>query len=103
MGGIGGYRHLSLGSRTGLYSAFAETATVRTSAIPLGKAAPGGGAENSYAHFGTFATERLMQPKGLKLGVGVRANFAIEVDFFVLRGNPFHGYGSLGDLVCEYS
>jgi len=44
-----------------------------------------------------------MQPKGLKLGVGVRANFAIEVDFFVLRGNPFHGYGSLGDLVCEYS
>jgi len=67
----------------------------------LWEAAPGCGAEDSYAHFGTFATERLMRPKGLKLGVGVRANFAIEVDFFVLRGNPFHGRGSLADLKHE--
>ena len=26
----------------------------------------------------------------LELGVGVRADFAVEVDLFVLRGNPFH-------------
>ena len=29
--------------------------------------------------------------KRLQLGVGVRANFAVEVDFFVLRSSPFHG------------
>jgi hypothetical protein len=28
--------------------------------------------------------------EGLKLGVGVRADFAVQVDLFVLRGNPFH-------------
>jgi len=28
--------------------------------------------------------------EGLELGVGVRADFAIQVDLFVLRGNPFH-------------
>jgi len=26
----------------------------------------------------------------LELGVGVRADLAVEVDLFVLRGNPFH-------------
>jgi len=31
----------------------------------------------------------------LKLGVGVRADFAVEVDLFVLRGNPFHEQCSL--------
>jgi len=31
----------------------------------------------------------------LKLGVGVRADFAVEVDLFVLRGNPFHERCSL--------
>ncbi len=31
----------------------------------------------------------------LEFGVCVRANFTIEVDLFVLRGNPFHGGGSL--------
>jgi hypothetical protein len=31
----------------------------------------------------------------LKLGVGVRTNFAVEIDLFVLRGYPFHGGGSL--------
>jgi len=28
--------------------------------------------------------------EGLELGVGVRVDFAVEVDLFVLRGNPFH-------------
>ena len=27
----------------------------------------------------------------LELSVGVRADFAVEVDLFVLRGGPFHG------------
>ena len=31
----------------------------------------------------------------LEFGVGVRADFAVEVDFFVLWGYPFHGRGSL--------
>jgi hypothetical protein len=33
--------------------------------------------------------------EGLKLGVGVRADFAVQVDLFVLRGNPFHERCSL--------
>jgi hypothetical protein len=33
--------------------------------------------------------------EGLKLGVGVRADFAVQVDLFVLRGNPFHERRSL--------
>jgi hypothetical protein len=31
----------------------------------------------------------------LELGVGVRADFAVQVDLFVLRGNPFHERHSL--------
>jgi len=27
----------------------------------------------------------------LQFGVRVRTDFAIQIDFFVLRGNPFHG------------
>jgi len=102
VGRIGGDCNLGLGSRTSLYCAVAQPATVRTSTIPLGKSAPGCGAEDSYAHFGTFTTDRVMRPKRLKFSVGVRANFAIEVDFFVLRGNPFHCRGSLADLKHDY-
>jgi hypothetical protein len=36
--------------------------------------------------------------EGLKLGVGVRADFAVQVDLFVLRGNPFHEQCSLREL-----
>jgi hypothetical protein len=32
---------------------------------------------------------------GLKFGVGVRADFAVQIDLFVLRGDPFHERGSL--------
>jgi hypothetical protein len=28
----------------------------------------------------------------LEFGVGVRADFAVEIDFFVLRCGPFHGW-----------
>jgi hypothetical protein len=31
----------------------------------------------------------------LEFGVGVRADFAVQVDLFVLRRNPFHERGSL--------
>jgi len=34
----------------------------------------------------------------LKLGVGVRADFAVQVDLFVLRGNPFHERSSFREL-----
>jgi hypothetical protein len=33
----------------------------------------------------------------LEFGVSVRADFAVQVDFFVLRGNPIHGLALLGD------
>jgi hypothetical protein len=86
---------LSLGARTRFYVPVAQGAAVWTSAIPLGEAAPGCGAEDSYAHSGTFTKGPLSGGQDrLELGVGVRANFAIEVDFFVLRRNPFHGEGS---------
>src|SRR5580765_3335186 len=31
----------------------------------------------------------------LKFGVGVRADFAVQIDLFVLRGDPFHERSSL--------
>jgi hypothetical protein len=31
----------------------------------------------------------------LQLSVGVRTDFAVQVDLFVLRCGPFHGNGSL--------
>src|SRR5882762_10000453 len=34
----------------------------------------------------------------LEFGVGVRADFAVQVDFFVLRSGPFHELGSLGKI-----
>jgi hypothetical protein len=37
-------------------------------------------------------------PGRLKLGVGVRADFAVQIDLFVLRGNPFHERGSFREF-----
>jgi hypothetical protein len=34
----------------------------------------------------------------LEFSVGVRADFAVQIDFFVLRRGPFHGYDSLFPL-----
>jgi hypothetical protein len=34
---------------------------------------------------GNFRSERL------ELGVGVRTDFAVQINLFVLRGYPFHG------------
>jgi hypothetical protein len=81
----------------------------------LGKTAPGSGAEDLNAHDDTRtgainkANIKCNKPAsesgrykgwldGLKLGVGVRADFAVQVDLFVLRGNPFHERCSLREL-----
>ena len=100
---------------------FAETATIGTRAVPLGKTTPGSGAEDLNAHGRRAATNwhrlvltlnmrrntKATAPKngrymdvleGLKLGVGVRADFAVQVDLFVLRGNPFHEQCSLSEV-----
>jgi hypothetical protein len=37
----------------------------------------------------------------LEFGVGVRADFAVQLDLFVLRGYPFHERGSLGEFNDE--
>jgi hypothetical protein len=34
----------------------------------------------------------------LEFGVGVRADFAVQVDLFVLRSNPFHERGSFSEF-----
>jgi hypothetical protein len=36
-----------------------------------------------------------MLEQRLEFGVGVRADFAVQLDFFMLRGNPFHRERSL--------
>jgi len=57
----------------------------------LRKTAPGCGAEDFYAHSCSIATNRFLRPGGLELSVGVRTDFTVEIDLFVLRGYPFHG------------
>jgi len=39
----------------------------------------------------------------LEFGVGVRADLAVEVDLFVLRGNPFHVRALLERSDCRQS
>src|SRR5207245_3453537 len=51
-------RDLSLSAWTSFYRTVAEAATVWTATIPLGKTAPGCGAEDFYAHSNTFAADR---------------------------------------------
>jgi hypothetical protein len=41
------------------------------------------------------ATTSQIENGRLDFGVGVRANFAVQFNFFVLRCGPFHGYDSL--------
>jgi len=77
---------LCLRACTTAQCARAQTATVRAGTIPLGKTAPGGGAEDFNAHSSSDS----------ELGVGVRADFAVQVDLFVLRGGPFHEESSFG-------
>src|SRR5271170_2470112 len=80
--GVYGKGELRLGARVSAKRSRAQGKAVGTRAVPLGKTAPGRRAEDLNAH------------SRLKLGVSVGANFAVQVDFFVLRGNPFHGLNS---------
>jgi len=60
----------------------------------LRETAPGCGSEDFYAHCRTSATDRISRSNGLEFSAGVRADFAIEVNLFVLRRGPFHEKGS---------
>jgi hypothetical protein len=103
-----------LGARITAQATFPKSPAICARAIPLWKAAPSGGAEDLNAHDRGTGRKR-PAPKnkarnkeapasksgrykdvfdGLKFGVGVRADFAVQIDLFVLRGNPFHGRGS---------
>jgi hypothetical protein len=83
--------NLRLRAWASFHLAVAQTATVRTMTIPLGKAAPGCGSEDFYAHSRTPASLLAWRTECLELGVGVGADFAVEVNLFVPRGGPFHG------------
>jgi hypothetical protein len=47
-----------------------------------------GGRYNGPSEYGPGGREL---SEVLQFGVGVRADFAVQVDFFVLRCGPFHG------------
>jgi hypothetical protein len=44
---------------------------------------------------GGSGADKQDQSRELELGVGVRVDFAVQIDLFVLRGYPFHGRVSL--------
>jgi hypothetical protein len=92
--------------------ASAKTRTIGAGAIPLGEAAAGRGAKDFNAHRQThagvenpaekewekpalFGGGYVCRTARLEFGVGVRTDLAVEVDLFVLRGNPFHERRSL--------
>src|SRR5262249_5915223 len=57
--------------------------------------------EDFYAHLSASA-KRVVWPTGrLKLCVSVGANFAVQINLFVLRGRPFHGNKLLGKSIFE--
>ena len=105
---------MGLGARLGAKCSRAESRAITARAIPLGKAAACCGAENFDFHDGILqAAKRNRRPgwsskveqiqngptvaaigphnSRLEFSVGVRADFAVQIDFFVLRGGPFHG------------
>ena len=59
-----------------------QARAIWTGAIPLGKATPGRGAEDSNAHANSE----------LEFSVGVGADFAVQANIFVLGRCPFHRY-----------
>jgi hypothetical protein len=48
-----------------------------------------------------FTTPAWNSENRLKLSVCVRANFAVQIDLFVLRGCPFHELGSFRVLATN--
>ena len=109
---------MGLGARLGVNFPGAQTGAVAAGTIPLGKAAAGCGAENFDFHERTlqgakreceagWSAKDLQTQNGpiaaavgphnsrLQFSVSVRADFAIQIDLFVLRGDPFHSDCSL--------
>ena len=102
-----------MGSSAAVKRAGAKANAVHAGAIPLWEAAAGGRAEDLNAHQDTRTREkkgkrsrkrpaprkrtleRQSKQERLEFGVGVRTDFAVQVDFFVLRRDPFHEVRSL--------
>ena len=108
-------------ARLGVKRTGAQARAVAAGAIPLGEATARRGAENFDFHKGILqGAKRKCKPgwrnkdvqrqngpiaaavgphnSRLQFSVGVRADFAIQVDLFVLRGDPFHSDGSFVHL-----
>ena len=86
--GVGGKSQLGLAARAAAKFPGSYPLAIGTSAIPLGKTTPGCRAEDFYAHSIRIRADR--RAVALQLSVGVRADFAVQVDLFVLRCSPFH-------------
>jgi hypothetical protein len=84
---VGHESQLGLASRAAVKLAVPESLAIAAGAIPLGKTTPGSRAEDFYAH----SCGDRQAVIALQLGVGVRADLAVQVDLFVLRCGPFHG------------
>src|SRR5260370_11783330 len=67
-----------------------QARAIWTGAIPLGKATPGRGAEDSNAHANSE----------LEFSVGVGADFAVQANIFVLGRCPFHRCAPSSDWEC---
>ena len=72
---------LRLRTRAKARKSSASPVAIGTSAIPLRKPAARGRAEDFDSH----------SESELEFGVRVRADFAVQIDNFVLRCGPFHG------------
>lgn len=75
---VGRNRELHLGPRAPAQGAIAQAAAIAAGAIPLGKSAPGGGAEDLDAH------------TGLQFRAGGEFDFAVQIHHFALWRDPFH-------------
>ena len=84
---VGPESQLGLASRAAVKLAVPQSLAIAAGAIPLRKTAPGSRAEDFYAH----SCGDRQAVIALQLGVGVGADFAVQVDLFVLRCGPFHG------------
>src|SRR5579859_7342481 len=99
------YCNLSLGARRGFQRAVTQSGAIPTTAIPLRETTACSGTENLNTHEegpgrpavgeqkkrdAQRRVPECSQRSRLKLCVGVRTNFAIQIDLFVSRGRPFH-------------
>src|SRR5258706_6214866 len=112
--GIRVHGDLGLRSRRGFERTAAHARTVAAAEIPLGETTACSRAENLNAHVACperwdaceqkkrdaqWRVPKCSQRRRLQLGVGVRANFAIQGNLFVLRWRPFHDQVPPGNSV----